>query len=100
MAKQASERASDSSTEGFSGDVEGIGNLLIPKLLPRVLWGPLGEILLTRAFLMSKMSHSCNLLPLWLDFDFLLPRFELAPDWGLGGLCRLLEGMLVACNTR
>ena len=46
------------------------------------------------------MSQSCNLSSLWLDFDFLLPRFELTPDWDLGGLHRFLEGMLVACNTR
>ena len=45
MAKQASQGASDSSMEGFSGDAVCIGNLLIAELLPCVPRGSLGEIL-------------------------------------------------------
>ena len=45
MPKQASQGASDSLTEGLSGDAVCIGNLLIAELLPCVPQGSLGKIL-------------------------------------------------------
>ena len=89
MAKQASHRTSDLSTKGFSGDAVCIGNLLIAELLPCVP-GALWEKYCTRAFLMSKMSHSCNLSPLWFNLNVLFATLwtRLGP-WRLTLLVRV-----------